>query len=234
MAKRWDYPTQAIQKPRISPSNFTYGPPSAPPGGSPCAGLSCPHEPTAPQPRSAHPRSPGPRRPLPRYLPIPLPAPASRRRARPPAATHRPRGAPRRLRPGLPAELLRETGTRRAAPPPCAHQKQTGKFGRPLPSLTPTPGAAYLYAEAPGRPPDPPALPAARRGRQPAPHADPGSASGRLSPGPQRRPPACGIRRIQAPPGRRGAAALQFLSGSSPPGAGSQLHRRVKIFFFSC
>lgn len=147
------------------PSNFTYGPPSAPPGGSPRAGLSCPHEPTAPQPRSAHPRSPGPRRPRPRYLPIPLPALASRQRARPPAATHRPRGAPSRLRPGLPAELLRDTGTRRASLPPCAHQEQPGKFRRPLPSLTAPAGAAYLCAGAPGCPPDPPALPAARRGR---------------------------------------------------------------------
>lgn len=208
------------------PSNLT-GRCQLRPEAPPARGCPARMSPPCPSPALPTPGAPGP------AAPLPSPALPSRRRARPPAATHRPRGAPGRLRPPpRPASQAAPGGQGKARGSPAPRPPQAAGEIRAAPSLPqgPPPGANYLCAEVPGSPPDPPALPAAgdtRPRMRTRAAAQPG-----LSSVPRRQPPACGIRRIQAPPGKRGAAALRFLSGSSPPGTGSRSQRRVAIFFF--
>lgn len=128
----------------------------------------------------------------------------------------------------LPAALTARGGPQAAPPRPALPCPASGTRRAP-PARRPPGAVPSLRHSTPHASPEPPTC--VRRRPPPA----GGDSRPRMrSPSPASLSP--GIRRIQAPPGKRGAPALRLLSGSSPPGAGSQLHRRVKnllfIFFF--
>lgn len=149
-----------------------------------------------------------------------------------PAATHRPRGTSRRLRPPpRPASGAAPGGWGKAGGSPARSPPRAGEERRAAPSFRQgsPPGAAYLCAEVHSCPPDPPALPAARGGDTRPRMRTRAAPQPGLCPAPRRRPPACGIRRIQEPPGKRGVAALRFLLGS--PRTGNRLRATPPCFF---
>lgn len=178
-------------------------------------------------PTSEH-RAPPPLNPLSPHPPFPHspPAAAPARRDSPPAMD--PETAPPAAR-ACQRSCSRGLGNGGRLPRPEPTRSSRGKSGGPFPQSVVSP-RSRLRAEAHSCPPDPPALPTARGGDTRPRMRTRAAPQPGLCPAPRRRTPFGGIRRIQAPLGKRGAAALRFLLGSSPPGTGSGLHRRVKIF----
>lgn len=240
------------------PSNFIYGPlrsPLALPRSSPCAGLPCSHEPAFPPPCPApEPPAGVPPPPTP-YLQRQHPSRARCPQLRPPAATHRPRGAPRwrqHAARGSPARRLAAGGRRLSlqpqpkswAAPKCrgaatgssARQAPPGERDGPFANPHPPEPLGRLpgWAEAPGRPPDPPTarrgrflpLPTAATGERPRSPPLPPQPAGSAAPGGPS--PAGGEIRSRAAP-QSGLSAGAGGHKHQPPVCGIQAHPNASV-----